>query len=150
MAYRSSYFLPTGLQPGGVQLLRSLSSLRPQLGEHIEEPTLLGPYPIGSRDEVMKLVVRDLYDASGEFIPPETLEVSWRPIRDGELFPGGSVQMKMQARCGVFKPRVVLRAIIENEVAPPHAPGATPLNFRQHRMTVVRPPSGKARPAARR
>lgn len=49
------------------------------LGEGIQTPELFGPYVVGNRDAVMNLIVRDLYDASGEggVRPLPALRMDW-------------------------------------------------------------------------
>ena len=46
-------------------------------GSAIETPVILDLYSVGDRDEVMNLIVRDLYDASGINTPPADLKIDW-------------------------------------------------------------------------
>ncbi len=59
-----------------VQLLMG-SELPRELGERFQTPVTLGPYPIGDREGVMNLIVRDLLDASGTPLNLGRLEIDW-------------------------------------------------------------------------
>jgi len=61
-----------------IQLTISLGyGIGEEFGQPIQTPVILDTYSVGNRDEVMSLIVRDLYDASGEHLEPPTLKIDW-------------------------------------------------------------------------
>ncbi len=67
--------------PGDCPIQMTVPGLGGGLGEDFgsafETPVILGPYAVGDREDVMNLIVRDLYDASGEHSEPSILEIDW-------------------------------------------------------------------------
>jgi hypothetical protein len=62
-----------------IQLTHNLLSggIGEDFGSPIETPVILDLYSVGDRDEVLNLIVRDLYDSSAINQPPDTLKINW-------------------------------------------------------------------------
>jgi len=60
-------------------------SLGSKLALPFGTPAVLGPYSVGDRDKAMNLIIRDLYEASGQptDFPLPTLEIGWSALEAG-------------------------------------------------------------------